>query len=435
MNTIKENIKSRGLIIIVAIVVVLATIGFIAFSNSPAQRLKRQLDLGQKYLNELDYEKAVAAFKDALEIAPGDDDAEEYLASAYVDWVKELELEERTDEAEKVVSEALTLFPKEEAIITLSKELVHYRNKENKVSDGETNDGEARADIDSAVVASLNQFDDVIDLIVDLENAQSRVGYDSMSFNFFTYQKRNEVLMPIISRLEEYKSFLEESKVAIEEIGKEVSRGQGVQAYEIDGKEYDDLKSVYWYLIDCYMLIGNADKVKEYWNVLGINNSDGDSIYNEYNMIVEEKYGNGSHDQRTAYYYYDDKLNLIQKIEYYETVMDEGVSPMKIIETDFEYEDGVIKHITESAQFEWKAYGNADISNMTTSGGGSDVYASCQERIFTFDETSVTEDIKWQHIAGKLKLNSGITSYEVVDNQDGDESTNTYTINKYGAAR
>ncbi|MBR0092597.1 MAG: tetratricopeptide repeat protein [Lachnospiraceae bacterium] len=70
--------NKKIVIIIVAIVVVIAiavSIGVVVYSGSPARRLQQQLDLGARYLSELDYEQAVAAYEAALEIDPKSADA------------------------------------------------------------------------------------------------------------------------------------------------------------------------------------------------------------------------------------------------------------------------------------------------------------------------------------------------------------------------
>lgn len=66
------------------IVVILATAIGVNIYSAPANRLTRQLNLGQKYLAELDYEQAVAAFTKAIEIEPMSVEAYLGLADAYI---------------------------------------------------------------------------------------------------------------------------------------------------------------------------------------------------------------------------------------------------------------------------------------------------------------------------------------------------------------
>ncbi|MCR5738426.1 MAG: zinc-ribbon domain-containing protein [Lachnospiraceae bacterium] len=52
-------------------------------SNSPEHRLQEQLDLGYKYLSELDYDRAIAAFEAAIDIDPNSAEAYQGLIDAY----------------------------------------------------------------------------------------------------------------------------------------------------------------------------------------------------------------------------------------------------------------------------------------------------------------------------------------------------------------
>jgi len=75
----KDNKVLMGGIIAAVILVLAAGIGF-GIYNSPSNRLSRQLDLGQKYLEEMDYEQAKIAFEEAIAIDPKC--AEAYLGDA-----------------------------------------------------------------------------------------------------------------------------------------------------------------------------------------------------------------------------------------------------------------------------------------------------------------------------------------------------------------
>ena len=84
MNEKTDN--KRVIAIIVGIVIALLAViaGVIIFSNSPAQRLKKQLSLGERYLSELKYDEAVLAFEEALKIEPRTEAAYIGLANAYI---------------------------------------------------------------------------------------------------------------------------------------------------------------------------------------------------------------------------------------------------------------------------------------------------------------------------------------------------------------
>ena len=87
----EDNIRKKknlaGIIIAIAAVIVLCVVLvaiLIAKSVSPAAKLEKQLSLGAKYLNELDYDQAIVAYRTAIEIDPKSTDAYIGLADAYI---------------------------------------------------------------------------------------------------------------------------------------------------------------------------------------------------------------------------------------------------------------------------------------------------------------------------------------------------------------
>ena len=82
----KSILKSK-LVLIVTIAVMLITAGIITVvtvtGNSEAKTASKQLSLGEKYLSELDYEKAVVAFNKVIEIEPRNLQAYLGLSEAY----------------------------------------------------------------------------------------------------------------------------------------------------------------------------------------------------------------------------------------------------------------------------------------------------------------------------------------------------------------
>lgn len=81
-NLLKKRATVIGIVVGVVVVVVLGGLGIY---NSPANRLERQLDLGQKYLEEQNYEQATVAFNKAIEI---DDKCLEAYAGAIEAYVQ-----------------------------------------------------------------------------------------------------------------------------------------------------------------------------------------------------------------------------------------------------------------------------------------------------------------------------------------------------------
>ncbi|MCR5674991.1 MAG: tetratricopeptide repeat protein [Lachnospiraceae bacterium] len=75
--------------IAVFLIIVIIT-GITIYSRSPAQLAKKQISLGERYLTELDYEQAVAAFKEALAIDPKNPAAQAALSEACKAWGESL---------------------------------------------------------------------------------------------------------------------------------------------------------------------------------------------------------------------------------------------------------------------------------------------------------------------------------------------------------
>ena len=71
--------------VFVVMLAVVAVVALIAVQSlSPKQRLRKQLELGDKYLSELDYEQAIVAYRTVIEIDPKNVEAYLGLAEAYV---------------------------------------------------------------------------------------------------------------------------------------------------------------------------------------------------------------------------------------------------------------------------------------------------------------------------------------------------------------
>ena len=80
----KDKKKFTGAIIAGVIVMIAVTVGILAYYNSDGVRLKRQLDLGNRYLAELNYEEATVAYEAAIAIEPMSVEAYLGLADAYL---------------------------------------------------------------------------------------------------------------------------------------------------------------------------------------------------------------------------------------------------------------------------------------------------------------------------------------------------------------
>ena len=86
----KKRSKKTGILIIAAasVIVVAVVILVVVMSGSAGRSLREQLTLGDRYLSEMDYEKALAAYRAAIEIYPGAKEAYEGFTLAYLGWAE-----------------------------------------------------------------------------------------------------------------------------------------------------------------------------------------------------------------------------------------------------------------------------------------------------------------------------------------------------------
>ena len=95
---VKKN-KKLVVPVIVSIIAVLAIVATVIIaltisSSGKDRKLQEQLDLGEKYIDELDYEQAIVAYEAAIEIDPMSVEAYLGLINAYIgmeDYDKALE--------------------------------------------------------------------------------------------------------------------------------------------------------------------------------------------------------------------------------------------------------------------------------------------------------------------------------------------------------
>ena len=72
MKQKKKNTLQTILIILLILGLILTAViaGILLFGTKSESRLRRQLSLGERYYNDLDYDRAIAAYDEALEIDP-----------------------------------------------------------------------------------------------------------------------------------------------------------------------------------------------------------------------------------------------------------------------------------------------------------------------------------------------------------------------------
>ena len=107
-DVMKEKRKHIKVLVsvIAAVLVIIAIIATYYIIGKPSRMLNKQLDLGDRYFLELDYENAVIAYTKALNIDSMDQNVREKLEKAYTEWAKTLRVGGDYESALKQISDA-----------------------------------------------------------------------------------------------------------------------------------------------------------------------------------------------------------------------------------------------------------------------------------------------------------------------------------------
>ena len=247
-ESVKKKNKNPAVLIaaVIIVIVVALVIGGVTLYSIPKIRYERQLSLGQKYLDELDYDKAIAAYRAAIEIDPKNPDAYLMLAQVYLDNDDESEamaiLHEGIDKTDNSDLKELlkTNFTEEQ--------IEAYNNSyaaENRDSEGQSDNGEEKTktlsgDWEKEIekYANLNSF------IND-----NRIG-DGCYFEYFMKQEDlKAAYAPIIGEYEEYIEFLKSNP--------------GIES-EMDYTKYPSLMRAYMDIGTLYAITGDMEKARDY---------------------------------------------------------------------------------------------------------------------------------------------------------------------------
>lgn len=90
--------------ILIALLAIIIVIGAVAL---PRTSVKKNINLGEKYLSEMDYENAILAYRDAIRIDPKNEEAYIGLANAYEEWADYCMEEGEQDKAVKIIERAI----------------------------------------------------------------------------------------------------------------------------------------------------------------------------------------------------------------------------------------------------------------------------------------------------------------------------------------
>ncbi len=105
VNSSRRRIKVIAGIVIAAVVILGAGLYFL--NHSDMNSIFKKLDSGDRYLNDLKYEEAIASFKDAINIDPQNRRAIGSIIDAYIKWADSLAEEKEYEKAIEVLKEGM----------------------------------------------------------------------------------------------------------------------------------------------------------------------------------------------------------------------------------------------------------------------------------------------------------------------------------------
>ena len=163
-NQLDGKKKKITIVSILVIVTAVILIGVHVYSNSPAQQAKKQIALGSSFLSDLNYQEAVNAFRQAIEMNSSNEEAWKGMGATYIAWGKDYIEQEDYDNAITVLQEGITTLQElsDTYDIDVSDSLKQIENlkakaetaREEKIK--EEKEREARAKLDQ-IAASLKE--------------------------------------------------------------------------------------------------------------------------------------------------------------------------------------------------------------------------------------------------------------------------------------
>ena len=202
------RITNKKMIIISAIILIIVVSGLaVFFSGRIDRKIRLQMDMGQKYLADLQYEQAIAAFKGVLEIDPDNKGAMDAVIRTYFDWAEQCIEAGETDKAIRILEEGVDYTGDPQ----ISSRLAELKTSlEKKASEEVLPEDEAIQEITDTTEYIKTEYGDLIQMLDDYNKEFYRVGSrgnGDWREVFLTFDKVKEAYDPIITRLEEYIKF------------------------------------------------------------------------------------------------------------------------------------------------------------------------------------------------------------------------------------
>ena len=303
-----------GIITIIAVVA-----GIIAYNNSSTVQIRKQIDLGNRYLSEQNYEQAIVVFKGALEIVPDEATAIDGLVKSYIGWGESEMASGSYQHAIEILTEGVVIFPDSteitEAIVSayiswidflieqgesdqalLIAEKGFEQTQDNRLKEiiselkrdmesSANDESETQIETDLYDNMSLFDFSDLVYNMHDVITYRQMGGYDAM----LSFEDRKKDYDPLIQETEQYIDFLIHNP--IDELCDHTITGESSdypipnRPVYIEGEgEYPRLGDAYVILAHYYLRIGDMEKSYEIRQTLA-DYLDDDSVLDDYHTV------------------------------------------------------------------------------------------------------------------------------------------------------
>ena len=244
LSKFKENRKKIVVVFVCLMAVIIAvTVGVIVYRNSDKVKVKNYLEMGSKYLSEMQYEQAIVEFTKAFELDPDNPVVTGNLVTAYSDWADALVEEENYDKAIEILTQGYELTGDE----SLNARITEIRGTLKAISD-------------------KNHRDILYALTAKIHDGLAGIGIAGMpsSGRYRTFDEKREVFMPVINDLNDY---IEKMDLYSDQVPQEQFPVSDVDAYcnglttatDVDLPAILTPGYVYAALSVCYLHIGEME--------------------------------------------------------------------------------------------------------------------------------------------------------------------------------
>lgn len=305
-----KKTKNKYIILIAMILLVAIVIGaYIYISGSSGRELKKQLDLGHKYLTEQNYEQAITSFKLAIEIDPMNAEAYLGMADAYIGM-------DDLESAKTMLEDAIELFEENGLDATALKDkLAEVQAELDRIEQERIEAEKKKAEEEERLF-----FERMTNLSYELYDCVSSPE-SSYVLDAYTWEQRSELCHPIIEKALECIDYCEEKDM--DEICLK-AEGKGVNGVIISVEQlYDYCERLYRRcdeMDECYAIrkrhaerIGVLEMANDgYVDIWGESYTD---VYDKYGRLIETSNGEG---YRVVTTYYAGDLVALEE-SYYTT--------------------------------------------------------------------------------------------------------------------